>query len=203
MSNERFTDNIVWHPSTATRADRERLLKQRGTIVWMTGLSGAGKSTIAAIVEQRLIESGKLAYRLDGDNVRHGLNAGLGFSKEDRAENVRRVGEVAKLFADAGVIAIVSLISPYRKDRDAIRVSTSAGEFIEVHVHCSLQTAEARDPKGLYKKARAGQISSFTGIDDPYEAPASAEIVIDTDCSSADDAARTIVSFLQTHQRCT
>ena len=198
MSNDRLTDNIVWHRGNVSRADRERLLKQRGTIVWMTGLSGSGKSTIAAIVEQKLIEMGKLAYRLDGDNVRHGLNVGLGFSADDRAENVRRVGEVAKLFCDAGLIVIVSLISPYRKGRDAIRAGVGPGDFIEVHVQCSLQTAEQRDPKGLYKKARAGQISGFTGIDDPYEAPLHPEITIDTDLVSAADAADQIVALLQT-----
>ena len=198
MSNDRLTDNIVWHRGNVSRADRERLLQQRGTIVWMTGLSGSGKSTIAAIVEQKLIEMGKIAYRLDGDNVRHGLNVGLGFSADDRAENVRRVGEVAKLFCDAGLIVIVSLISPYRKDRDAIRAGVGPGDFIEVHVQCSLQTAEQRDPKGLYKKARAGQISGFTGIDDPYEAPLHSEITIDTDRISAADAADQIVALLQT-----
>jgi len=196
MSNERFTDNVVWHPSSVTRADRERLLKQRGTIVWMTGISGAGKSTIATLVEQRLIEAGKLAYPLDGDNLRHGLNAGLGFSASDRSENVRRAGEVARLFADAGVIVIVSLISPYRKDRDAIRASVSPGDFVEAYIKCSLATAEQRDPKGLYKKARAGQLSGFTGVDDPYEAPVKPELEIDTDRMTADVAAETIIKFL-------
>jgi adenylyl-sulfate kinase len=201
MSDERVTDNVVWHPSSVTRADREGLLKQKGTIIWMTGLSGAGKSTIANLVEQRLMELGKLAYRLDGDNLRHGLNAGLGFSAADRSENVRRVGEVAKLFADAGMIVIVSLISPYRTDRDAIRASVGDGEFLEVHAHCSLSTAELRDPKGLYKKARAGQIAGFTGIDDPYEPPHNPELYIDTDQLSVDDAARQLVSSLQDRQR--
>lgn len=189
--------NINWQAGHVTRADRERLLKQRGTIVWMTGLSGSGKSTIAAIVEQKLIAMGKLAYRLDGDNMRHGLNAGLGFSAEDRAENVRRVGEVAKLFCDAGLIVIVSLISPYRKDRDAIRASAAPGDFLEVHVHCALQTAELRDPKGLYKRARAGQISGFTGIDDPYEDPMNPELTINTERISADEAATEILAKLR------
>jgi adenylylsulfate kinase len=197
MSNDRFTDNVVWHPSTVTRADRERLLKQKGVIVWMTGLSGSGKSTIATLAEQRLTEAGKVVYRLDGDNLRHGLNARLGFSAADPAENVRRVGEVAKLFCDAGLIVIVSLISPYRKDRDAIRTSVAPGDFVEVHVHCALATAERRDPKGLYQKARAGQISGFTGIDDPYEAPLHAEITIDTDRISAADAANQVIASLK------
>src|SRR5439155_26940578 len=137
----------------------------------MTGLSASGKSTIACILEQLLLHRGKHAYRLDGDNVRHGLNRNLGFSGEDRAENIRRIGEVAKLFTDAGVIAIASFISPYRKDREAVRANLKPGEFIEVYVQVSLETAEKRDPKGLYKQARAGKIKGFTGIDDPYEAP--------------------------------
>lgn len=192
MSNE----NVKWHAGLITRADREKLLNQRGAIMWMTGLSGAGKSTIADLVEQRLIQMGKLAYRLDGDNLRHGLNAGLGFTAADRAENVRRAGEVAKLFADAGLIVIVSLISPYRKDRDAIRASVAPGDFIETHVNVSLATAERRDPKGLYKKARAGQLTGFTGVDDPYEPPVKPEIEIDTDRTVPEDAAATIVEFL-------
>jgi adenylylsulfate kinase len=189
--------NVIWHAGHITRADRERLLNQRGSIIWMTGLSGSGKSTIAAIVEEKLIGMGKLAYRLDGDNLRHGLNAGLGFSAHDRAENVRRAGEVAKLFCDAGLIVIVSLISPYRADRDAIRASVGAGDFVEVHVHCELSTAESRDPKGLYKKARAGQISGFTGIDDPYEVPDKPELRVNTDQVSAHDAANQVLSALR------
>jgi adenylyl-sulfate kinase len=192
MSNQ----NVKWHDGLITRADREKLLNQKGAIVWMTGLSGAGKSTIANLVEQRLMQMGKLAYRLDGDNLRHGLNAGLGFTAADRAENVRRAGEVAKLFADAGLIVIVSLISPYRKDRDAIRASVAPGDFIETHVKVSLATAEQRDPKGLYKKARAGQLTGFTGVDDPYEPPMKPEIEVDTDRTVPEDAAATIVEFL-------
>ncbi|CAN5387047.1 N/A [soil metagenome] len=196
MSNERFTDNIVWDSRVIARADREKLLKQKGVIVWMTGLSGAGKSTIAGLLEQRLIKAGKLTYRLDGDNLRHGLNAGLGFSAADRAENVRRAGEVAKLFVDAGLIVVVSLISPYRKDRDAIRASVSPGDFIETHIKVSLATAEQRDPKGLYKKARAGAIANFTGVSDPYEPPMHPEIEIDTDQISPGAAATMIVEYL-------
>jgi adenylylsulfate kinase len=189
--------NLTWHHGAVTRQDRQTLLGQKGAVVWMTGLSGSGKSTIAVLVEQMLIGRGKLAYRLDGDNIRHGLNANLGFSAEDRSENIRRVGEVAKLFADAGVIAIVSFISPYRKDRDAVRAGLGKGEFVEVHVNVSLAAAEKRDPKGLYRKARAGEIKGFTGIDDPYEAPADAEIVIDTEKISAEQAAGEIVAYLE------
>src|SRR5687768_1796135 len=161
----------------------------------MTGLSASGKSTIAVILEQMLLHRKKHAYRLDGDNIRMGLNKNLGFSADDRAENIRRVGEVSKLFTDAGVIAITSFISPYKKDRDAVRASMKPGEFVEVYVKVSLATAEQRDPKGLYKKARAGELKGFTGIDDPYEPPVNAEIVIDTDVTSAEDAAKTILAW--------
>ncbi|MCS7033296.1 MAG: adenylyl-sulfate kinase, partial [Phycisphaerae bacterium] len=177
--------------------EREKLLNQKGVTVWMTGLSAAGKSTIACILEQMLLHMGKHAYRLDGDNIRHGLNRNLGFSAEDRAENIRRIGEVAKLFTDAGVIAITSFISPYRKDRDAVRNGMKPGDFIEVYVKVSLETAERRDPKGLYKKARAGEIKGFTGIDDPYEPPERAEIVIDTESTPPEAAARQILAFLE------
>jgi len=195
MTRETAT-NIVWHDGAVSRADRHRLLKQKGVTIWMTGLSGSGKSTIACAVEKMLVDRGRLAYRLDGDNVRMGLNKNLGFSAEDRTENIRRVGEVARLFTDAGVIVIVSFISPYRKDRDAVRASMSAGEFLEVYIKASLATAEKRVPKGLYKKARAGQITGFTGIDDPYEAPEKAEMVIDTENGSPEQSAAQIVEFL-------
>jgi adenylylsulfate kinase len=193
---EKVATNIVWHDGAVSRGDRQRLLKQKGVVIWMTGLSGSGKSTIACAVEKMLVDRGRLAYRLDGDNVRMGLNKNLGFSAEDRSENIRRVGEVARLFTDAGVIVIVSFISPYRKDRDAVRASMSAGEFLEVYIKASLATAEKRDPKGLYKKARAGQITGFTGIDDPYEAPEKAEIVIDTELGSPEQSAAQILEFL-------
>lgn len=189
--------NIHWHAATVSRADRQRLLGQRGAILWFTGLSGSGKSTIATLLEQKLVEQGRAAYRLDGDNVRHGLNKGLGFSAEDRSENIRRVGEVAKLFADAGIISLVSLISPYRRDRDETRNSVAAGDFVEVYVKASLATAEARDPKGLYRKARAGEIKQFTGIDDPYEVPEAPEIVLDTEASSPEQSVTQVVQFLQ------
>jgi adenylylsulfate kinase len=188
--------NITWHAGTIGREDREKRLGQKGLVVWMTGLSASGKSTIASRVEELLLERGKLAYRLDGDNIRHGLNKNLGFSAEDRAENIRRIGEVAKLFADAGLIAITSFISPYRADRDAVRTNLEAGRFVEVYVNVSVDFAEQRDPKGLYKKARAGQIKGFTGIDDPYEAPTKAEIVLETERLSAEESAKRIVDYL-------
>src|SRR5918993_555029 len=195
MSEQRAT-NITWHGGSVARADRERLLGQRGVTLWLTGLSAAGKSTIAVILERMLLDRGRLAYRLDGDNVRHGLNKNLGFSAADRAENIRRVGEVAKLFTDAGVVVIASFISPYRADRDAVRALMTPGDFVEVYVKASLEAAESRDPKGLYKKARAGEIKGFTGIDDPYEAPEHAELVIDTERSSPDESAGSIVAYL-------
>src|SRR5688572_15567469 len=179
--SENKSTNITWHGGAVSRTDREKLLGQRGVTVWLTGLSAAGKSTMAVMLERMLIEQGRLTYRLDGDNVRHGLNSNLGFTAEDRAENIRRVGEVAKLFTDAGVIVIASFISPYRKDRDAVRAMMPAGDFVEVYVKVSVEAAERRDPKGLYKKARAGEIKGFTGIDDPYEAPEHPDIVIDTE----------------------
>jgi adenylylsulfate kinase len=189
--------NVTWHHGEITREQREKMLGQKGAVIWMTGLSASGKSTIAVELERRLMEAGRLAYRLDGDNIRHGLNKNLGFTAEDRAENIRRIGEVAKLFADAGAIVITSFISPYQRDRDAVRAMLSPGEFIEVYVKVSLAGAEGRDPKGLYKKARAGQIKGFTGIDDPYEAPPKAEIVLDTETLSAADAAGVLHAYLQ------
>src|SRR5205809_3657370 len=196
MAEQKAT-NVTWHEGSVTREERQRLLGQKGVTVWMTGLSASGKSTIAVILEQMLLHRRKHAYRLDGDNIRMGLNKNLGFSAEDRAENIRRIGEVAKLFADAGAIAITSFISPYKKDRDLVRAGSKPGDFIEVYVHVSLEAAEKRDPKGLYKKARAGQIKGFTGIDDPYEAPEKAEIVIDTERTKADEAAQQILSYLE------
>ena len=196
MAEQKAT-NVTWHEGSVTREERERLLGQKGVTLWMTGLSASGKSTIAVILEQMLLHRKKHAYRLDGDNIRMGLNKNLGFSAEDRAENIRRIGEVAKLFADAGVIAITSFISPYRKDRDAVRASMKPGEFIEVYVNVSLEAAEKRDPKGLYKKARAGQIKGFTGIDDPYEAPEKAEIVIDTEAMKPEVAAERLLKYLE------
>ena len=199
MAEQKAT-NITWHEGSVTREEREKLLGQRGVTVWMTGLSASGKSTIAVILEQMLLHQKKHAYRLDGDNIRHGLNKNLGFTADDRAENIRRIGEVAKLFTDAGVIAITSFISPYKKDRDAVRASMKSGEFIEVYINVSLDAAERRDPKGLYKKARAavasGKGMGFTGIDDPYEAPEKPEIVIETERTKPEDAARQILAYL-------
>jgi adenylylsulfate kinase len=195
--SEPMSTNLTWHIGSVTRAERQTLLHQKGVTVWLTGLSGSGKSTIAVILEQMLLHRHKHAYRLDGDNVRMGLNRNLGFSAEDRAENIRRIGEVAKLFADAGVIVIASFISPYRRDREALRTGMNAGEFVEVYIHTSLEEAEKRDPKGLYKKARAGEIKGFTGIDDPYESPETPEIVVDTEKQSAEASAKQILAYLE------
>ena len=191
--------NITWHEGHVTRPERETLLKQKGATLWFTGLSGSGKSTLAFTLEHALVQRGHLAYVLDGDNIRHGLNRNLGFSATDREENIRRIGEVAKLFADCGVITMTSFISPYRKDRHAVRSGLQPGEFIEVYIKASLQAAEKRDPKGLYKKARAGQIQSFTGIDDPYEEPDTPELVVDTETLPAEESARRILVYLETH----
>jgi adenylylsulfate kinase len=172
--------NVTWHHGHVERPQRERLLKQKGCTVWLTGLPSSGKSTIGFSLEHWLVERGHLAYVLDGDNIRHGLNKNLGFSAEDRAENIRRIGEVAKLFADAGVITITSFVSPYRKDRDAVReLHKAAGlSFIEVFVDTPVAECEKRDPKGLYGKARAGQLKGFTGVDDPYEPPLRPEVAL-------------------------
>jgi adenylylsulfate kinase len=182
MTEQKAT-NVHWHDGEISRDDRDRLMNQKGATLWFTGLSGSGKSTIAVALEEALFERGHLSYRLDGDNIRLGINKNLGFSAEDRTENIRRIGEIAKLFVDSSVIALTSFISPYREDRDKVRaLHEEAGmPFIEVFVDCSLDEAEKRDPKGLYKKARAGEIKNFTGIDDPYEAPENAEIHLHTD----------------------
>ena len=182
MTQQKAT-NVSWHEGEISREDRYRILRQRGATIWFTGLSGSGKSTIAVALESALFGLGKLSYRLDGDNVRLGINKNLGFSEQDRKENIRRIGEVAKLFNDAGAISLSSFISPYQADRHEVReLHDAAGlTFIEVFVDCSLAVAEQRDPKGLYKKARAGEIKGFTGIDDPYEAPVNPEIHLHTD----------------------
>ncbi|PIA44173.1 hypothetical protein AQUCO_01700055v1 [Aquilegia coerulea] len=200
VSNVGQSTNIVWHECSVGRHDREKLLQQKGCVIWITGLSGSGKSTLACALSRGLHCRGKLTYILDGDNVRHGLNRDLSFKAEDRAENIRRVGEVAKLFADAGVICIASLISPYRRDRDACRALLPDGNFVEVFMDASLQLCEARDSKGLYKLARAGKIKGFTGIDDPYEPPLNCEIAIqakDGDCSSPADMAKQVIAYLE------
>jgi adenylylsulfate kinase len=198
MSNIRAT-NITWHEGHVTREERSQLLRQRGATLWFTGLSGSGKSTIAFTLEHALVQQGRLAYVLDGDNIRHGLNKNLGFSAADREENIRRIGEVAKLFADASVITMTSFISPYRKDRDTVRALHVAGNlpFIEVYVNTPIATCEQRDPKGLYKKARAGELKNFTGIDDPYEAPLHPELTIDATHVSPQDAAATLLQYLE------
>ncbi len=196
MSANRST-NITWHAGQIERADRERLLGQRGVTIWLTGLSGSGKSTIAVAAEAALVERGRLAYVLDGDNIRHGLNRNLGFSPMDRTENIRRIGEVARLFTDAGVVVITSFISPYRADRDAVRAMMADGDFIEVYVAASLETCESRDVKGLYAKARAGEIPEFTGISAPYEAPERPELVLDTRSQSVEESVAHLLGYLE------
>ncbi|MAE19873.1 adenylyl-sulfate kinase [Candidatus Poribacteria bacterium] len=195
MADQKAT-NIIWHQSEVNQAAREELLKQKGVVIWFTGLSGSGKSTVANQVANDLHQLGKLTYVLDGDNIRHGLNKNLGFSPEDREENIRRIGEVAKLFVDAGVITTTAFISPYRKDRDKAREVLEDGRFIEVFVDCPLEVCENRDPKGLYKKARAGEIKGFTGIDAPYEAPEKAEIVINTNDLDLAASTQKVIDYL-------
>lgn len=198
MAQQKAT-NVHWHHGDITREDRNRLLGQKGATLWFTGLSASGKSTIAVALEAVLYEQGKLCYRLDGDNIRFGINKNLGFSAEDRAENIRRIGEIAKLFVDSSLIVLSSFISPYRKDREQVRkLHDEAGfEFVEIFVDCSLETAEQRDPKGLYKKARAGEIKNFTGIDDPYEAPENPEIHLHTDQMTLEEEVEIIVEYMK------
>jgi len=197
MSEQQKATNITWHEGQISKTHRESLLEQKGAILWFTGLSGSGKSTIACALEKKLHDQGYLSYRLDGDNIRHGLNKDLGFSPQDRVENIRRIGEVSKLFADAGVIVSTSFISPYKADRDLARSLVLSGEFIEIYVKCSLTACEERDPKGLYKKARAGKIPEFTGISAPYEEPEKPELVIETDKKNVDDCVNEILSYLK------
>lgn len=190
--------NITWHEGHVERAQRYGLLKQQGATIWFTGLSASGKSTIAYTLEHALVERGHLAYVLDGDNIRHGLNKNLGFSPEDRTENIRRIGEVAKLFADGGVLTCTSFISPYRADRDLVRKVHDEAKlpFIEIYVQASVELCEQRDPKGLYKKARAGQIPEFTGISAPYEEPLKPELVLDAGALSPQQAAQAVLDYL-------
>ena len=195
--------NIVWHEGHVTREERQGLLAQQGVMVWLTGLPSSGKSTIAFTAEHALMAQGRLAYVLDGDNIRHGLNKNLGFSAEDRTENIRRIGEVGKLFADAGLITLTSFVSPYRADRDAVRALMAPGDFIEVFVDTPVELCEERDPKGLYKKARAGQIPNFTGVSDPYEAPEHAELVLKTGTCTPQEAALQIISLLEARGKLT
>lgn len=191
-------ENVVWHPGAVARDERAAVTGGLGATVWLTGLSGSGKSTIAHRTEQMLVASGRAAYVLDGDNLRHGLNGDLGFTAEDRTENVRRVGEVARLMADSGLVVLVPVISPYRADRDRVRrIHAVAGvPFHEAFVDTPIEVCEQRDPKGLYAKARAGEIKGFTGIDDPYEAPEAPELVLRTADLSVDEAARAVIAHL-------
>ena len=206
--------HVYWHEHHVSREDREKLNGHKGCVVWFTGLSGCGKSTVANLVDHKLHAMGVRSFVLDGDNVRHGLNAspamlrerhsedfakrfGLGFSAEDREENIRRIGAVADLFAQAGIVALTAFISPYRRDRDAVRKLMNEGDFIEVVVDAPLEVCEARDPKGLYKKARAGEIKGFTGIDDPYEAPENPELVLDSGNKTAEQLADEVIAYLK------
>ncbi len=205
--------NVHWHEHSVSRAEREALNGHKGCVIWFTGFSACGKSTVSNLVDHKLHSRGLRSFVLDGDNVRHGLNAGpgmlkerhgeefakrfgLGFSAQDREENIRRIGAVAKLFSDAGIIALTAFISPYRRDRDAVRASMAPGDFLEVFVDAPLEVCEARDPKGLYKKARAGELKGFTGIDDPYEAPEKPELILDAAQKTADALADEVVAFL-------
>ena len=190
------SSHITWHDSEVTKADMQKQNGHKSAVIWFTGLSGSGKSTVSVALEQALFELGKHAYRLDGDNVRHGLNKNLGFSPEDRKENIRRIGEVSKLLVDAGTIAITAFISPYRVDRDDVRNILEDGEFIEVYTQCSVEECEKRDPKGLYAKARSGEIKEFTGISAPYEAPNHPEITINTEQQSVEQAVAHILNYL-------
>jgi adenylylsulfate kinase len=188
--------NLTWHDGQVNRTEREQMLAQNGCIIWLTGLSGSGKSTVAVAAEKLLHDQGRLTYILDGDNIRQGLNNNLGFSPDDRTENIRRVGEVAKLFADAGTIVFTAFISPYRSDRDQVRDIMGQDDFIEVHVATDLETCESRDVKGLYAKARKGEIPEFTGISAPYEAPEKPELVVDTAGQTVDESAAELIAYL-------
>ena len=188
--------DIVWHNHHVTKEERSKIKSQKPCILWFTGLSGSGKSTVANALEAKLLELKKHTYLLDGDNVRMGLNKGLTFSDEDRVENIRRIGEVSKLFVDSGTIVLTAFISPFQKDRDSVRELMQEGEFIEVYIDTPLEICENRDPKGLYKKARDGDIANFTGISSPYEAPTNAEIDIKTDTMSIQECADKIIDYL-------
>ena len=200
MTEQKAT-NVTWHAHSVTKDERCKLMGHKGCILWFTGLSACGKSTIANEVASRLHNSGVHTYGLDGDNIRMGLNKNVDFSAEGRAENIRRIGEVAKLFADAGLVTATAFISPYRKDRDAARALMGPGEFVEIYVNSSLETCEARDPKGLYKKARAavaaGKGMGFTGIDDPYEAPEKPELVLDSNSKGIDELSNEVIAYLK------
>ena len=190
-------NNIFWHKNKITTEDRRKLTNQKSCVLWFTGLSASGKSTLANELDKALYQMGIYSYVLDGDNIRHGLNKDLGFSHKDRKENIRRIGEVSKLFVDAGLLTIVALISPFREDRDLVRKIFSEGEFIEIYVKCSLEVCEIRDPKGLYKKARLDEIKEFTGISSPYEEAFSPEIVVNTETSSVEDCIQQLLDYLE------
>jgi len=197
MSEAPKSSNITWSHSSVDRQTRKQLLGHGAATLWFTGLSGSGKSTVAVELERRLVERGITAYVLDGDNVRHGLNSNLGFSPDDRTENIRRIGEVAKLMNDAGVIVLTAFISPYRDDRDRVRAILPEGEFLEIHVDCPIEECERRDVKGLYKKARAGQIPEFTGVSAPYEEPLSPELVLKTGAQTLEASVSEVIHLLE------
>jgi len=200
MTSQGAATNIVWHHSTVTRAARAHQRGHRSAILWFTGLSGAGKSTLANAVNSALFEQGLACYVLDGDNVRHGLCSDLGFSDADREENIRRIGEVAKLFLDAGVVVLTAFVSPFRSDRDRARSLVEDGDFIEIHCAADLDICEQRDTKGLYAKARAGEIKEFTGISSPYEAPESPELRIDTGGQDLEACVAQVLAYLQSNE---
>lgn len=191
------SENVQWHHAKVTKEQRRHLNKHKSAVVWFTGLSGSGKSTIAVELEKELHHLGVRTYCLDGDNIRHGLNKDLGFNPDDRKENIRRIGEVSKLMVEAGLVVLAAFISPYRADRNEIRKRMDDGEFIEVFVNAKIETCESRDPKGLYKKARAGEVKEFTGIDAPYEAPLNPECMVNTDKQSVEESVQTIMSYLK------
>ncbi len=192
-----MSTNIVWHQTSITKKDRRKRNGHHSAILWFTGLSGSGKSTIANAVSKKLFDLGIQNYVLDGDNIRHGLNKDLGFSVEDRIENIRRIGEVAKLFVDSGQFVLTAFISPFAQDRQLVRNLVEKDEFIEIYVKCPLEECERRDPKGLYKKARNGEIRDFTGIDSPYEAPVSPELILETDRYTIDECANQVLAYLR------
>jgi adenylylsulfate kinase len=195
--NVQKATNITWHEHKVSREEREALLKQKGVLLWFTGLSASGKSSVANEVVHQLHQMGKLTYVLDGDNIRHGLNKNLGFSPEDREENIRRISEVGNLFADAGIITTTAFISPYRKDRDFARELLGDGRFVEIFVKASIETCEKRDPKGLYQKAKKGEIKEFTGISAPYEEPLKPEIILDADTMTIEEEVEMVIGYLK------
>lgn len=189
--------NVIWHESDVIKKNRQQLNGHQSAIIWFTGLSGSGKSTLSVALEASLYEKGIRTYRLDGDNIRHGLNRNLGFSPADRSENIRRIGEVSKLMVDAGLLTLTAFISPYHEDRELVRQLVEPEEFIEIYVKAGIETCEERDPKGLYKKARLGEIKNFTGIDAPYEEPRNPEIVIDTEQLNIEESVEEILAYLK------